>query len=215
MTQAQKETKMKKQIIFDMDGTLSDTAKATTGACNDVRAQFGLPEVSESDIRSVMGYADPEFFYRLYPDFPHEMLNEVRYKVNVLEDKKIEELGAQILFPGVDKLLSKLNSMGYSLYIASTGSTDHVHTTLKSANIEHLFKDVYCNEPVKVDMVKKIIGEHNKEDFLMVGDMHKDSDAAKANGIFALGAAFGYLTAEEYPLFDAILQTPSDLQNYL
>ena len=205
----------KKHIIFDLDGTLSDTAKATTVAMNEVGALYDLPEVSEIDIRSVMGFADPEFFYRLYPECPQEMLNEIRYKVNDLEDRIIESLGKSILFPDIEELLNDLSEKGYVLYIASTGSTTHVHTTLKSSTIYHLFKGVHCNEPEKVNMVKGITARHNKDECIMVGDMSKDSDAAKANDILALGAAFGYLTFEKYHLFDSILQMPSDLYEYL
>jgi len=205
----------KKSIIFDMDGTLSDTAKATTVACNKIGQQFGTPNVNESDVRSVMGYADPEFFYRLYPGQPHELLNKIRYEVNELEDKMISKLGKSILFPGVEELLTDLSEKGYNLYIASTGSKYHVHTTLTAGGIEHLFTGIHCGEPVKIKMVSDIIEGHDKDKYLMVGDMHKDSEAAKANGVFVLGVAFGYLDLDDYPLFDAILKTPHDLYSFL
>jgi len=206
---------VKKHIIFDMDGTLSDTAKATTGALNETGKRYGLPPVSNEEVRSAMGYADPEFFYKLYPGHPHNILNEVRYIVNDLEDKMIEILGKEILFPGVEALLNDLSEKGFKLYIASTGSTIHVKTTLQSGGIEHLFTGVYSNEPVKINMVKEIIQDNNKDECLMIGDMIKDSEAAKANKILALGAAFGYLSPEDHSLFDAILYKPEDLYRYL
>jgi len=205
----------KRHIIFDLDGTLSDTAKASTAAMNEVRVLYDLPEVSEIEIRSVMGFADPEFYYRLYPGYPQKTLNEVRCKVNCLEDNIIESLGKSILFPGIEDLLNDLSKKGYMLHIASTGSTAHVHTTLNSSAINHLFEGVHCNELEKVKMVKGITAGHNKEECLMVGDMSKDSDAARANNILALGAAFGYLTLEDYHLFDSILHTPTDIYKYL
>jgi len=204
-----------KSIIFDMDGTLSDTAKATTDALNKVGGEYGLPYVSNEHVRSAMGYADPEFFYRVYPEQPRDVLNEVRYIVNDLEDRAIEKFGRDILFPGVFDMLCELSNRGYFLYIASTGSTAHVETTLKSSGIEHLFKAVYCNEPVKIDMVKDIIGTGNAGEFVMVGDMIKDSEAAKGNGITALGAAFGYLKSDDRSLFDAVLYKPDDIYKYL
>jgi len=204
-----------KHIIFDLDGTLSDTAKATTVAMNEVGVQYNLRKVSEVDIRSVMGFADPEFFYRLYPEYPQEVLNEVRYKVNDLENSIVESLGKSILFPDIEELLNDISEKGYMLYIASTGSTAHVHTTLNSCAIYHLFKGVHCNESDKINMVKGITAGHNKDECLMIGDMIKDSDAARANGIIALGAAYGYLTLEDYHLFDSILHMPGDLYKYL
>jgi len=205
----------KKHIIFDMDGTLSDTAKATTFALNEIAPQYGLPEVQNSEVRSVMGFADPEFFYRLYPQHPHEILNEVRYKVNYLEDSRIEVFGKDILFPGIALLLTGLSDKGYNLYIASTGSSGHVDTTLESGEIKHLFTGIYCNETDKINMVREIITGCAKEECVMVGDMIKDSEAAKANGILVLGAAFGYLTLENHSLFDAVLDEPNDLYEYL
>jgi len=207
--------KTKKYIIFDMDGTLSDTAIATTDALNEASFEFGLPLVTQNDVSSVMGYADPEFFYRLYTEHPHDLLNDVRYRVNYLEDKRIEEIGEKILFPGVSELLNDLFKKGCMLYVASTGSTEHVDVTLRAGKIKHLFDGIFCNKPDKVDMVGKIINGQDKNNFVMVGDMVKDSEAARGNNILVLGAAFGYLKESNHHLFDAILQKPEDLYGYL
>jgi len=205
----------KKVIIFDLDGTLSDTAQATVVSLNEAGKQYGIHEVTEKAVRSVMGFADPEFFYHLYPQYPRKLLNKMRYKVNDLEDRIVKKLGEKILFPGIKELLTDLNEKGHHLYIASTGSTLHVQTTLQASAIEGLFKGVSCNESIKVNMVKNIVKRYNKDECLAVGDMIKDSEAARSNGILALGAAYGYLNKENHTLFDAILYTPNELYEYL
>ena len=64
----------KKHIIFDMDGTLSDTAKATLAAIKKTEKHFRLPPVTESSIRDAMGIAGLDFYRRIFPNVPDDIL---------------------------------------------------------------------------------------------------------------------------------------------
>jgi phosphoglycolate phosphatase-like HAD superfamily hydrolase len=48
----------------------------------------------------------------------------------------------------------------------------------------------------------------------MIGDMKKDYEGARANGIVSLGACYGYCR-EDKTNFDFYISTPSDLLNFL
>jgi len=205
-----------KHIIFDMDGTLSNTAIATAAAICQVEEKHNLPKISDEHIRNTMGIGGLEFHERLFPGLPLEKLLQVEQDVDTLEEAHIVKLGDKILFEGVKDMLISLSSrQGITIHIASTGSLRHVNATLKATGIYNLFTSISCDEPQKIDMVKKIVDGGNKAEWAMVGDMYKDSEAAQGNGILALGAAFGYLTRENYPLFDKILLTPGDIFDYL
>jgi len=198
-----------KNIIFDLDGTLSDTIKATAQAIREVGEKYNLPKLDDERIRAAMGLADMEFYAFLFPGVAG--LGQIGQEIDTIEEDAIRRIKADMLFPGVAEMLDGLYKAGHKLYIASTGNNDHVSATLTSAGIERYFTKISCDRPEKVSMVRDLIIGGDKDDWLMVGDMYKDSEAAKGNGITALGAAFGYLNAKNYGLFDAILQRPGDI----
>lgn len=205
----------KKAIIFDMDGTLSNTAIATLAAYHMAAEKLPIPKVTIQQIENAMGLGGLEFHENVLPGTDIEILKKVEQFVDIQEDKNITELGKSILFDGVYEMLEKLFSEGYQLHIASTGNESHVMTTLNATDIKKFFTSINHSEPQKKDMVRKIITTYGNPDepgnWIMVGDMFKDSEAAHANNITAVGAAFGYLSEEDYSLFDVILDTPQDI----
>ena len=206
---------MIKNIIFDMDGTLADTAKATRKAFQRYAPQFGLPQLSEESIKHAIGYANPEFYFRLYPDQEKEKLLQFGNCVEEYEKIVINELADKILFDDVKALIIILKERNYKLYIASTGSCTHVESVLKNSGILNMFNQVYCGEPEKVLMVKHIINGACSKEWVMVVDKQKDSDAARNNHVFSIGAGYGYCTPDEYHIFDKIIQRPLDLLEVL
>jgi len=204
-----------KHIIFDMDGTLSDTAKATGAAIKQVEKQFDLPPITDTIIRDAMGIAGLEFYRHMFPTVPEDTLIKLEPEVDALELAAIQSLKQSILFPGVVELLTALKQAGINMYIASTGSNVHVHGTLWATEIRDFFIGIHSGEPAKIDMVRRIVGDCCPTEWAMVGDMFKDSEAARGSNILALGAGFGYLAEEDHALFDAVLKTPGELLKYI
>jgi len=204
----------KKHIIFDLDGTLSNTAKATMIAITEAEKQLKLPKVTEDQIRDAMGLAGLAFYEYLYPQVSQEVLLDIENIVDAAEEVAVKTIGKEILFPGVVDMLMGLLEKGCFIYIASTGSKNHVYNALSACNIEKFFTEVSCGESEKILMVRRIIAGRNLNEWAMVGDMFKDSEAARGNKILALGAGYGYLTKSNFPLFDFVLSTPMDIFNY-
>ena len=204
-----------KSIIFDMDGTLSDTAKATAGAVEQVCIKNGLNPVPLERIYEAMGLADLEFYAHLYPGMTCEMLKKIGDEIEEIEESTIRKLGSDMLFKGVYGMLEALQKNGNDLYIASTGGDDHVEATLSASGVKMFFKKIYCGRPEKISMVKEIVSGSPTDNWIMIGDMYKDSEAAKTAGITALGAGFGYLKEKDRPLFAAVLDKPMDVFKYI
>jgi len=198
-----------------MDGTLLDTARATAKAFEMVREKHLLPKMPIEKIYEAMGLHGLEFHAHLFPDRSIDELAAIARDIDVLEDDMITEFGKDVLFPGVYDMLQNLHEKGISMYIASTGSKSHVNTSLTACGIKDYFSAISCDEPKKDDMVRALIGNSDATLWAMVGDMFKDSEAAINNGILALGAGFGYLSKDDYSLFNEILKTPADILNYV
>lgn len=201
---------MVKHIIFDMDGTLADTAKATSVACAQISKKYGLPPLSNEKICEAIGYANPEFYFYLYPNVKKRTMLAYGQEVETLEESIVWDMGTEILFPGVLTMLESLVSHGKSLYLASTGDVSHVNAVLTTAGIQHFFDIIGFGRPNKEDMVSQmIIG--NTARWCMVGDKKKDLSAARVNGILAIAAGYGYLSVEDAKKFDHVLKAPAQL----
>jgi len=200
-------------VIFDMDGTLSDTAAATVPACAEIARRFRLPVPAPDAVAKAMGTASPEYWRLLWPGIGDDLLAELDPVAEAMESEFIRRQGVSILFPGIDAMLRELRAMGCTLYVASTGSREHVTVTLSTAGIDGYFARIECGEPGKVDMVSRILkdGGITPGNAVLVGDRIKDAEAARGNRLLAIGAGFGYCGPEEWPLFDHVAHTTAAL----
>jgi len=202
-------------IIFDMDGTLIDSAKIAIPAFEKVCPMFGLEMPSADIITAAVGYANPFFYYKIYPDIDKEKLLKFGKKVEEAERDVVKEVESKMLFAGVKDLLDGLLNRKFKMYIASTGDLEHVDDCLKACEIHTYFEEIHCGKPDKEFMVSEIVNKAPKENWIMIGDRRKDSKAARHSGICSVGAAYGYCSIADYKEFDCIIDYPSELVEVL
>lgn len=200
-------------VIFDMDGTLTDSALLTAEAFRVVAPSLNMEVPSVERIREVTGYADPEFYDRLYPDEPTERVRTLGAQIEEQELALLPNLNSDLLFPGTRQMLETLQTLVPALYIASTGSKEHVEALLYNAGIYDMFREVHCGEPDKEDMVGRIVKSGGKN-MILVGDKGKDSSAARANNIPSIGVCYGYCQQGKYD-FDHYVDSPSELLAFI
>ncbi|MDR1419055.1 MAG: HAD family hydrolase [Treponema sp.] len=200
-----------KHFIFDVDGTLSDTVKATARVIGELSEKWGFPAAGEDAIREAMGYPSLEFCRKLLPACGGGRLRRFEAELSLAEDAAIRSIGGAILFPGVAETLGRLKETGAELYAASTGSPSHVAAVLEASGISSLFTEICCGKPRKVEMVRTIVKRDDPSRFVMVGDKRFDAEAAGRNGIHSVGAGYGYCTERDYDLFDEIISRPEAL----
>ena len=198
-----------RSVIFDMDGTLADTARLTLAAFVNLTKELGIDAPDIETIRAAVGYSCPEFYYRMFPDLPDGAITRMGESVEREERRLIAGFGEGLLFPGVKETLTALDNKHIPIYVASTGSALHVNSVTDTTGIRRFFTAIRCGLPDKAGMIKDIIGHNDKNDFIMVGDMKKDVDGAKANGIVSIGALYGY--CKEDSGFDRYVASPGEL----
>ena len=202
-------------IIFDMDGTLVDSAKLTKKAFEIACPKYNLDIPSDTTIKHAIGYANPFFYYKIYPKADKGLIGKFSQEVEILESEIISTICGSLLFEGVKELLSILKNEKHNLYVASTGDHLHVENCLNHDEVKSYFAEVHCNEPDKELMVKKIKENDPYGSWILVGDKDKDSHAAKSNNIYAVGAGYGYCDKEDYNKFDEIINKPVELLNII
>ncbi|MCL2472403.1 MAG: HAD family hydrolase, partial [Treponema sp.] len=201
-------------VIFDLDGTLSDSALLTMAACKKIAPVFGLSVPTREAVRRATGNPNPDFYYILFPDFQRELVYAMGAEIEKEELQVLPSLGGKLLFPGCGELLEHLKRSGLRLCIASTGDEGHVFPVLRETGIAGLFDSVSCGRPDKTEMLRDLTAEGDRKGYIMVGDMKKDYDAARANGIVSVGACYGYC-CRQLSDFDLYIDTPLELLEIL
>ena len=201
-------------VIFDLDGTLSDSAILTMAAFERVAPKANLPVPGIEAVRSATGNPNPQFYYILFPELDREMVFNMGQMVEAVELDVLPSVKDRLLFPGCRELLIQLKKKGISLCIASTGDREHVYSILRETGIQELFDVVSCGQPDKIEMLRTLTAKGDKRGYLMVGDMKKDSEGARANGILSVGVCYGYCR-RELAEFDMYIDAPFDLLGLL
>jgi phosphoglycolate phosphatase len=198
--------KQKFTILFDLDGTLVDTAPDLMLAHNHVMKKFGYPTKSTEDIRnlagkgagaligrSIWGQAKKEFGKVNDEKIKDEMIKEFInfYGKNILHEST--------LILGVKKFLNWCKNENISMAVC-TNKTEHLAVDLlKKIGIYDYFEYVaghntfdYCKpDPRHLTSIIEILDGNIKKS-LMIGDSETDANAAKAAEIPLILLENGY-----------------------
>ncbi|HIE54929.1 MAG TPA: HAD family hydrolase [Chromatiaceae bacterium] len=192
-------------VLFDLDGTLADTAPDLAFALNQTLAAFGQPPLPFETIRPVVshgGMALIRLGFGLEPDAPgfeerRQYLLRI-YLDNICRDTR--------LFPGMEQVLEQLARQRIPW-----GIVTNKPAWLTEPLLERLPMPVQpsctvsgdtCPErkphPMPLLHACKLIGSR-PEHSLYVGDAERDMTAGKAAGMTTVCACFGYLLPEDRP----------------
>ncbi len=198
--------KQKFTILFDLDGTLVDTAPDLMLAHNHVMKKFGYPTKSTEDIRnlvgkgagaligrSIWGQAKKEFSKVLDEKIKDEMVKEF---VNFYGKNIVNE---STLIHGVKEFLKWCKKENISMAVCTNKQEHLSNDLLKKIGIYDFFEYVagsdtfdYCKpDPRHLTNVVEILdGDINKT--IMIGDSETDANAAKAAEIPVILLENGY-----------------------
>ena len=193
-------------ILFDLDGTLVDTAPDLMAAHNHVMKKFGYSSRSVDEIRnlvgkgasvligrSIWGSAKKEFSRITDEKIKNEMVKEFIsfYGKNIVKDSK--------LIKGVLEFLKWAKSKNISMGVCTNKQEHLAINLLKKIEIYDYFEYVaggntfeYCKpDPRHLTSIIEIMNGDIKKS-LMVGDSENDADAAKSAGIPMILVEDGY-----------------------
>lgn len=190
---------MKKTILFDLDGTLTDSGEGIINCATLALRHFGLSIPSYTDMRTFVGPPLRDSFIRF--GVPADQADEA---IRVYRSRYIPTgMFENTPYPGIRELLEALRAEGYTLYVATSKPEEMSVTILEKFDLAKYFHRI-CGASIDSsrstkDAVIAYLLESSgaKEDMVMVGDTKYDILGAKAHGIPAIGVGWGYGKVEE------------------
>ena len=191
---------MKKGIIFDMDGTLWDSAVSVATSWNIAIAQSGLSEkkLTEADLKRVMGKTMDVIAEVLFPELQEDKRKELLELCCHTENEYLAEHGG-ILYPKLEGTLEILKEK-YPLYIVSNCQSGYIEAFLKFYGFGKYFEDIECygnNLKQKSENIRLLADRNGLTEAVYVGDIQGDYDASAAAGVGFIHAAYGFGTIKE------------------
>jgi len=191
---------MKKGIIFDMDGTLWDSASSVADCWTEVlKTQYGgIRVITEEDLQSVMGLTMDKLAEALFPDEEEVLRMQMLEDCCNAENAYLEKHGA-VLYDGLEEVLKELQR-DYSLYIVSNCQSGYIEAFLTYYGFDHYFEDIECygnNQLKKGDNIRNVVERNLLEQAVYIGDIQGDYDASVEAGVAFIHAAYGFGTIEQ------------------
>ncbi len=200
-----------KAALIDMDGTLFNTAKGITKAVREACDEYGLKQLSDSEIEEFIGPPIQITFGKKY-SLGEDEANKVANIFRRIYKEKEYVLECE-LYPGMRETLEKLRENGVKLCIASLKKEDMVKKICAHFGISELFDSLHGTDPLdklsKSDIIKICMddtGITGMKDAVMIGDSKYDAIGAEEAGCAFLGVTygFGFHTDEDVYQYDAV-----------
>jgi len=185
-------------VIFDLDGTLADTALDLTAALNHALGVIGRPAIPAEDVRRMVGQGARALV--------HKGLAATGEVSDALVDQALPVLlayyGAHIAdhshpFEGVEAALAALTAQGVRLAICTNKPESLTRQLIAQLGWEGRFDAIVGGDTLpqrKPDPapVREAIARAGGGSAVFIGDSISDTDAARAAGIPCVALTFGF-----------------------
>jgi phosphoglycolate phosphatase len=183
-------------LIFDWDGTLSDSARHIVAAMQEAIAALNLPPRSDQAIRELIGLGLVDAMQRLFPELDVDDVLRLLGEYRRIAPASLAHEAP--LFAGAHEALRQLQEQGYLLAVATGKSRPGLnrsftaHAFLKPMFITTRCADETADKPDPM-MLREILAETGlrPEQALMIGDTDYDIHMARALNMPSLGVGCG------------------------
>ncbi len=188
-------------VVFDLDGTLAETAGDLVATLNAIMRREGLPEIPFERAKDLIGAGARKLIERGFESAGRELPGP---KLEELFAFFLSHYGENILvhthlFDGVAAALDTLASEGFRLAVCTNKTEAHAVKLLGLLGIGDRFaliagKDTFAfSKPDPRHLTETIrLAGGDPARAVMVGDSRTDIDTARAAGIPAIAVCFGY-----------------------
>lgn len=216
--------KMRKLIIFDLDGTLLDTREDIANACNYALKMCGCPERRLEEYNMLVGRGIYNLFRGALPEVKRteEMVMEMKSHFVPYYNEHIDDCTRP--YPGIIDMLDTLAAKGMSFAIASNKYQEGTEALVEKYFHKYSFACILGQrdgKPIKPD--PEIVMEAMKAagagigETVYCGDSDVDMQTGLNAGVDTIGVTWGFRTREELKAYNPwlLVENPTEITNAL
>lgn len=196
-------TQMKKKyVLFDLDGTLTDSQEGIFHSIEYMLAAYGIYVKDRTRLRPWLGPPLKESLMKYYGFDEKTALEGVDRYREYFDRKGIFE---NRVYPGIPELLERLRREGHVLALATSKPETASRRILDHFCLTSYFSFIGGatlddSRVKKEDVIRYVLQSLNVRDLslaVMVGDREHDVNGARKNGLPAIGVLYGYGSRQE------------------
>ncbi len=193
---------MKQYILFDLDGTLTESAPGIINSLKYALERLGVTDYDRTILDKFIGPPLAVSFEKFFGFKGEKCNNAIKIYREYFSEKGLFE---NSVYAGVEDMLARLKSAGLKLAVATSKPEVFARRILEKFGLSGYF-EVICGIPLdnekmtKAQVIDRAVAELNaadKQAVLMVGDRDYDVAGAHQNGIECMGVTYGYGSRSE------------------
>jgi len=195
-----------KNILIDLDGTLTDPKVGITTSARYGLEKIGHPISDEINIDWIIGPPLKASLAKILNVEADHVLAE-QAVMGYRERFAVKGLYENHVFEGVAETLAELKRRGYRLFVATAKPTVYAKQILEHFDLAQYFTEIYGSElngerTNKAELIQYILEQQKlqADQCMMVGDREHDIFGARQNGIDTIAVNYGYGSQEELAL---------------
>ena len=190
-----------KYIIFDLDGTLSDSKEGITKSVQYALKKVGIIEDDLDNLNHFVGPPMVEEYMKSYGMSKEKAFETLDYYRERYVPTGIYETK---IYPGIKEILEALKQNSFKMGMATSKPEGMAEEVAKYLEILDYF-DIICGADLhgpiqsKVSVLNKLFetSDFKKEESVLIGDTKFDVEGANEVGIDSLGVSWGTGTKKE------------------
>ncbi len=187
----------KKYILFDLDGTVTNSMEGITKSVQYALRKYGIEVSDLNELRKFIGPPLKDSFMEFYNFTEEDAEKGITYYREYFTDKGIFE---NYPYEGIDKLLDSLKSAGKKIILATSKPEVFSKRILDHFDLTKYFDYIAGStldgsRSSKGDVIRYALKESNITDLdstIMIGDRLHDIEGAKACKIESIGVLYGF-----------------------